>query len=170
MQIRTKLLFALAATVTAVACSDSVPPNLAPSSETPMTGTAVVPTAATTTATGVALASIHPGGVFGYSAAWNGLSGVLVGGGHIHGPADAANTGGILITLGTATASGGASQTHSTAASAASAGTSSALDTAHVTATVTVDSLKKLFRAGLLYIDVHTTANAGGELRAQLRP
>ena len=38
-----------------------------------------------------------------------------------------------------------------------------------ITATVSGDSLIKLLNAGLLYVNVHTAANAGGEIRAQLK-
>jgi len=171
MQMRTKMLAVFAATITVVAaCEQVTPPDLTVRSSDALTGAKVVPTATTSTATGTAVAAINPTGPFGYSVTWNALSGTVVGGAHIHGPADASNTAGVLITFGVATASGGASQTNSTAASGASAGTTSALDTAHITPTVTLDSLKKLYKAGLLYVDIHTTANAGGEIRAQLKP
>jgi hypothetical protein len=176
MQMRTKMLVAFATTVaTVVACEQATPPDINIHSSAVLSGANVKPTAVVTsdTTTGLALGTLNQTtGIFGYSVTWYALSGTVVGGAHIHGPADESNTAGVLVTFGTAMPFGGASQTNSTAVSGASAGTTSALDTAHiaVASLVTVDSLKKLFKAGLLYVDIHTTANPGGELRAQLKP
>src|SRR6185295_16861815 len=174
MQMRTKMLVAFATTVVAVvACEQATPPDTNIRSTAILSGANVKPTAVTTSdsTTGVVKATLNTTtGIFGYSVTWFALSGSVVGGAHIHGPADENNTAPALVTFGTAMPFGGASQTNSTAASGTSAGTSSFLDTAHiaVASLVTVDSLKKLYKAGLLYVDIHTTANAGGELRAQL--
>jgi hypothetical protein len=37
-----------------------------------------------------------------------------------------------------------------------------------ITATVSGDSLKTLLDAGQLYVNVHTVANGGGEIRGQI--
>jgi len=39
-----------------------------------------------------------------------------------------------------------------------------------ISTTVNGDSLKKLLLAGKTYVNIHTTTNPGGEIRAQLIP
>ena len=54
-------------------------------------------------------------------------------------------------------------------AAGSSSGNVKVTSTAVITATVSGDSLIKLLNKGLLYVNVHTAANAGGEIRAQLK-
>jgi len=46
---------------------------------------------------------------------------------------------------------------------------SGAMLTANLPAGVTLDSLKALLASGNAYVDVHTSANTGGELRGQIK-
>ena len=94
--------------------------------------------------------------------------------GHIHGPyvlGGGTNSAGVILNFDPAAAPAGATGVTFTGLKAAIAGSASGsytLSSANVSATVTGDSLKKLLLAGNAYVNIHTTANGGGEIRAQI--
>lgn len=101
--------------------------------------------------------------VFTYDVSFQGMtSNVTLG--HIHGPAAAtANASPILDfkSLPGSTFTFGA-------LSGTAHGTTTLNAANQLTATVNGDSLKKLLLAGLTYVNIHTTQNGGGEIRAQI--
>jgi hypothetical protein len=101
--------------------------------------------------------------VFTYDLTFSGLS-ALVTSGHIHGPATATANAGTTINFATWP---GASFTTGVLAGTAH-GVATLTSATQITAAVSGDSLKKLLFAGLTYANVHTTANAGGEIRGQI--
>lgn len=101
--------------------------------------------------------------VFTYDVTFSGLS-ALVTSGHIHGPATATANSGTTINFAT---SPGASFTTGVLAGTAH-GVATLTSATQITTAVSGDSLKKLLFAGLTYANIHTTANAGGEIRGQI--
>lgn len=93
-------------------------------------------------------------GVMTYRIDVTGLSGNAVGA-HLHGPADASAAAGVMIGF-----TGLATGTTVRLVSGTLAGS----------ATVSVDSAATLMRKGLIYVNVHTAANPGGEVRGQVVP
>lgn len=91
-----------------------------------------------------------------YSVTVNGLSGAPTAS-HIHAPADANSAAGVLVNFNPAAVTTG---------SGTFSGTLSQSDIRN--AAVSMDSTLKLVRAGLAYVNVHTSANGGGEIRGQL--
>ena len=166
MHIRTKLLIAFASTVTAVvACEDATGTTANAHFGGTLTGAKEMPTATTSTATGTAVLATTAVGGLSYSVTWNGLTGTVTGA-HIHGPADAANTAGVLIDF-SALPTGSAGQSIVTALNGTASGTVN-LKGAALFGGITGDSVLKLLNAGKLYVNVHTAANASGEIRAQI--
>jgi hypothetical protein len=89
--------------------------------------------------------------------------------GHIHGPAaTTANAGVILNFNPTTNQIPGSTFTGFGAANNGRAQGSLTLTSAVIGGGVNGDSLKKLLIAGLTYVNVHTTQNGGGEVRAQV--
>lgn len=167
MHTRIKLLVAFAATIAAVAACESsteIDSNLRFAGI--LNGAKEKPTATTSTAAGQALVVLNSAGTLSYSVTWTGLTGVPTGA-HIHGPADSNNTAGVLINF-SALPTGSANQSITLTAAGSASGNVNVKGAAVITATVSGDSLVKLLNAGLLYVNVHTAANAGGEIRAQL--
>jgi hypothetical protein len=85
---------------------------------------------------------------------------------HIHGPADATENAGVIVdfssipvALGTGTITLGATS---------GTGSGSLNLSANVAAGISGDSLRKLFNAGEVYVNVHTVTNGSGELRGQI--
>ena len=164
--VPTRLLVAFAACIAAVAACES-------STEIPgslhfvgvMNGTKEKPTATTSTATGQAVVVLFSTGIMSFSVTWTGLTGAATGA-HVHGPADSNNTAGVLIDFSALPAG---SATITLTADGGATGNVNVKGTAVVTATVSGDSLVKLLNAGLLYVNVHTAANANGEIRTQLK-
>jgi hypothetical protein len=133
-----------------------------------LTGASIKPTAIETDATGSFTASISALGdsaSLTYDIEFAGLDSNSTAA-HVHGPADENNTGAVLVDL-TAIPPGGSG----TVQLGGTSGTGSGIIDlkADATATVSGDSLHTLLLAGRLYVDVHSSANAAGEIRGQLR-
>lgn len=161
MKFRLALTSLLALSVVgAVACGDDDDPNGPPNTETftaILTGPAERPTPVATTATGTATFTATTSGsttTITYTASVTGLSGPATLA-HIHGPADLSIAAPPIVTL-TITGTG----TSGTIVS----GTFTA--TGH--ATIDMAALLALMRAGNTYINIHTAANAPGEIRGQI--
>lgn len=118
----------------------------------------------TSTATGTFSAALDTvTNVFVYDITFSGLS-ANVTAGHIHGPAaPTANAG---TTINFATLAGATFSTGQTSGTAH--GQTTLLPTTQITATIRGDSLKTLLFAGLTYVNIHTTALPGGEIRGQI--
>lgn len=170
MHNRTKLLVAFAATIAAVgACEGAtfVDPNT--HYDGSLSGAKEVP-AVTSAGSGTAIASVTPAGWLAYSITWNGLGGAATAA-HIHGPADEATTAGVLINFAALPAApNGSSQAISLGTSGYASGQVNLKGTATFgTTAISGDSVLALLNAGRLYVNVHTAANGGGEIRSQLK-
>lgn len=95
--------------------------------------------------------------------------------GHIHGPYiknGGTNSAGVILNFDPAFAPTGATGVTFVGLKAALAGSASGsytLGSGNVgTSSVSGDSLKKLLLAGNAYVNIHTTANGGGEIREQI--
>lgn len=164
---RTKLLVAFAACIAAAAaCESSTEVVSSLNYAGVLNGAKEKPTASTSTATGQALVVVNSTGTLSYSVTWTGLTGAVTGA-HIHGPADSNTVAAVLVDF-SALPAGSAGQAITLTAAGAASGNVNVKGAAVITATVSGDSLQKLLNAGLLYVNVHTVANAGGEIRAQL--
>jgi Cu/Zn superoxide dismutase len=161
---RPAIVCALAACVALAAACDSstdvTPPvtyraTLNAASEVPPT---------TSNGTGIFSAQLLPDSTLSYSLTWSGLTGTS-NGAHIHGPGNATQIAGILVDF-AATPAGTTNATITQGASGSASGNLN-LKLA-ITATVSGDSLLKLLDLGLLYVNVHTVANSGGEIRGQI--
>ena len=91
-----------------------------------------------------------------YTVTVSGLTGAPTAS-HIHAPASADAATGVLVNFNPAAV---------TSTAGTFSGTFSQSDIRN--AAVSVDSTLKLVRAGLAYVNVHTAANGGGEIRGQL--
>jgi len=102
--------------------------------------------------------------VFTYDVTFQGMtSNVTLG--HIHGPATTTTNASPILNFGTLPGA-----TFVTGATSGSAHGVTTLNAGNqLTATVNGDSLKKLILAGLTYVNIHTTQNGGGEIRAQIK-
>jgi hypothetical protein len=151
--IRTVCAALLAASLVVVACDDEDP--IEPEQDTftaALTGAAERPTPVTTTATGTFTATLNPTTkTFSYTLTQTGLTGVTAA--HIHGPGTVDQAVGVIVPLTTPTTSP----------------VTGTFGAAQITAaTVSIDSLITLMRTGRAYVNVHTTAFPGGNIRGQL--
>jgi len=127
-----------------------------------MTGAQENPTN-TSTATGSFSGTLDPEtNVMTYTLSFTGLgsNSILA---HIHGPAAVGVNANVLVDFSAAPrliAFGATSGTGS--------GTINIAPTAVITATVTGDSLRKLFDLGLLYVNIHSANIGAGEIRGQI--
>lgn len=169
MPTGTKLLIAFAACIAAVAACESSTEATSTNSNYAglLNGAKEKPTASTSTATGQALVVVNAAGTLSFSVTWTGLTGAITGA-HIHGPADSLTAAAVLINFQALPAGSAQPVTVVTTATGSASGNVNVKGTAVITGTVSGDSLVKLLNAGLLYVNVHTAANAGGEIRAQL--
>jgi hypothetical protein len=157
-QLRAVALFAAISSASIVAaCNDDDDDLTNPTEEefsVTMNGANERPNPVTTNATGSADLSFTGSGPIAFTITVSGLSGPATAA-HIHGPADASQTADPIVTFtGLSTSPSGQLVTGSI--------------TQTGTATVSLDSLKRLFRNGRAYINVHTAANVPGEIRGQI--
>lgn len=156
------LLCGVLAGALAVACGDDDPtgPEQFIYGAT-LSGANERPTAVTTSGTGTFHGALSAGGVLNYTISWSGL-GSNSNAAHIHGPITPGSTAaaGVLIDLNAPTE--GRTVTHGTNGSGTASGTID-LNVA-LNATVSADSLRKLFNNQGLYVNVHTVNNPGGEI------
>lgn len=141
----------LVVAVSAAGCDSDGPTGPEPERFTAtLTGSAERPNPVTTSATGTATVEFNPAtSSFSYTLATSGLTSVT--GAHIHGPATLEQAAGVLVPLDMPT-TGSVTGTFTSVAAAG----------------VSVDSLLVLLRNGRAYVNVHTAANPGGEIRGQL--
>jgi hypothetical protein len=121
----------------------------------------------TTTATGAASFEAVGDTAISYSITLNGITGVTMG--HIHTGAAGVN-GGVMVWL--LPPNGSAAQAPSGAINGAAA--SGRITQAWIRGVggqpaISLDSLKRLMRSGNAYVNVHTSAFGGGEVRGQIR-
>jgi hypothetical protein len=131
-----------------------------------LTGAAERPTAITTTATGSWRGELDPQtNTMTYTLSYTGLS-ANSNLAHIHAQSDASTTANVVLNFANFAGSTTFFTPGSTSGSAAgvvnmSGGTVQGLS-------ITGDSLKKAMDAGMAYVNVHTTAHTGGEIRGQI--
>lgn len=169
---RTRLVGVLSAMALVVACESSTDVQGSTSYGATLNGANEKPAAVTTSGTGVFSASLHPtNGTLSYNLTWTGLSGPATVGAHIHGPGGPNDVVGVLVdfrspptgTTNVAFSNLGAGATSATGSASGNLDLKLAIN-----ATVSGDSLRKLLDAGQLYVNVHTAANGGGEIRGQI--
>jgi hypothetical protein len=128
------------------ACSDD-PED--PGNETytaTLSGAAERPTPVTTTATGTASLTVNANRTITYSLNATGMTPTMQ---HIHGPANAENAAGVIVTV--------------------QLGNNLTLTPSSFTGTVSYDSLLVLLRNDMTYFNVHSAAFPNGEIRGNLR-
>lgn len=166
IQIRQLRLVALVLVFGSVACDVGETVSAAPEQfASALSGSNEVPPV-TTTATGNATFTAIGDTAISYSIVVNGLTGVTMG--HIH-VGGAGVSGGVVVWL---------LPPNGTAPQPASGTVNGTLATGTITAAwirgigtsapISLDSLKSLMRSGNAYVNIHTSANGGGELRGQI--
>ena len=159
MRSRTVLLASLAAAGVAISCSDSNDPTAPVALESyvaNMTGAKERPTPNTSTSTGTGTFVFETSGEISYLVTVPSTTplSALPTGLHIHAPADTGQSVGVIVGF-----NGFAVATSGVMAEGTIRG---------VSATVSLDSLKALIRNGRVYLNLHSTAFTGGEIRGQL--
>ena len=97
---------------------------------------------------------VKSGGVYTYTITYTGMTGPLTMG-HIHGPSVAGANAPVIVPF-------------ADAPGAPATGTLTGTFTSTNTATISNDSLDVLMRTGNAYVNLHTAAHPGGEIRGQL--
>ena len=147
------LMAAIVVSATAIACGDDnsvvVPGSVTfgttmngagenPAKNVPGVGTATI---------------VKSAGVYTFTINYSGMSGPLTGA-HIHGPAAAGANANVIVPFSTT--------------GAGASGTLTGTFTSTNTAAISNDSLDVLMTNGNAYVNLHTAANPGGEIRGQL--
>ncbi|HEX7980532.1 MAG TPA: CHRD domain-containing protein [Gemmatimonadaceae bacterium] len=147
------LMAAIVAGATALACNNNdnvLLPNSVtfattmngagenPAKNVPGTGTATI---------------VKSAGTYTFTITFTGMTGPLTGA-HIHGPAGVGANANIIVPF--------------SVAGAGTSGTLTGTFSSTNTATISNDSLDVLMRTGNAYVNLHTAANPGGEIRGQL--
>lgn len=131
-----------------------------------LTGAGERPTPITTSATGTWTGVLDPQtNTMTYTLSYSGLSANSTGG-HIHAQADANTTGNVVLNFASFTGATTAFTSGNTSGSAAGV-----VNMAGGTVTglfITGDSLRKAMDAGMAYVNVHSSAHTGGEIRGQI--
>jgi hypothetical protein len=148
------LLAAIVFSATAVACDDNDDDLVSPNNPTfvaTLNGANEVPPKAVA---GTGTASIvKNGATYTYTITYSGMTGVL-NGAHIHGPAAADVNAVVIVPF--------------DFAGAGASGTLTGTFTGTNNVNISPDSLDKLMTSGNAYVNLHTVANGGGEIRGQL--
>jgi len=169
MRSRFTLALGACAVVAIAACSDSNGPTTSGFSGL-LNGTKIKPTPTTAVGSG-SFSAIIANDTLTYFVGWGSLSAPQTGA-HLHGPADANSVGDVLIDF-SSLPTAGATDTLIYEGSFVSGTNGSATGKIYlgknVTPTVSGDSLRKLFDAGMVYVDVHTPAHSEGEIRTQVQ-
>ncbi len=143
---------AVAMTAFAISCGDSGPnpptytATLAGANERP---------AVVSTGTGVAT-FVDLGTEIAWTLEFNGLTNVIAS--HIHGPGDTNQSVGVIFNLFIPVGNTGAAKPLTVEGTLNNA----------MNVNVSLDSLRTLFNNGKAYVNIHTTANTGGEIRGQI--
>jgi hypothetical protein len=145
----------------AIACEDDETGPEAERFTADLTGAAERPDPVTTDATGTANFTVS-GDDVEFEITGEDLVGVRLA--HIHGPATTEVAAGILVTLLTPVAAPGFNVANGTVSEGTFPSVAYALATG-----ITLDSVLVLMRNGMAYVNVHTVANGGGEIRGQIR-
>jgi Cu/Zn superoxide dismutase len=147
------LMAAILVGATAVACGSDSTTTPGPSTwVATMNGAAEFPPK-TVTGTGSATIVKTATG-YTYTITYQGMTGNLTGG-HIHGPAPTGANAAVIVPFANATG-------------AANAGTLAGTFASTNTTAISNDSLEVLMTNGNAYVNLHTQANGGGEIRGQL--
>jgi hypothetical protein len=144
----------------AAACEDDETGPEAERFTATLTGAAERPNPVTTDASGEANFTVR-GDEVEFEITGEDLVGVRLA--HIHGPATAEVAAGILVTLLTPVAAPGFNVDDGTISEGTFPSDAFTLATG-----VTLDSVLVLMRNGMAYVNVHTVANGGGEIRGQI--
>ena len=141
--------------VVATSCgSDSTAPAL-PTYTATLSGANEKPNAITSSGTGVAT-FVDAGSEIDWTLQFDGLTNAFAS--HIHGPGDANTVAGVIVNLFLPVGNTGAPKPV----------TMQGVITNNSNTSVSLDSLRALFNNGKAYVNVHTTANGGGEIRGQV--
>ena len=164
----TRALFVSALAFTA-ACDDSTDPNANNITYTAtLTGAAEKPNAVTTSGTGTWTGTYNPStGILSYTLSYSGMTANTISA-HIHGPATVDQSVGVIvnldqpaqartITIGATSGTGTGTVNLNVGSTYTAAG-----------ATITGAQLKDLLDQGMTYVNIHTSANTGGEIRGQI--
>lgn len=151
-----------------VACggSKTTQPNTTVTYKATLSGANERPTPNSSTATGTWIGTLNTQtNVLTYTLNYTGLSANSTAS-HIHAQGDATTSAGVVLNFQSFAGATTAFAPGTTSGSAAgtvnlSGGTVTGL-------TITGDSLRKAMDAGMAYVNVHTTANPGGEIRGQI--
>ena len=147
------LMAAIVVAASAVACdSDDATAPGPPTFVASLNGASEVPAKAVQ-GTGSATI-VKNGSTYTYTINFSGMTGPLIGA-HIHGPATPTTNASVLVPFATTGATG-------------TSGTLTGTFTSTNNAAVSTDSLDVLMRTGAAYVNLHTSANTGGEIRGQL--
>lgn len=147
------LLAAIVVAATAVACgsdNNSVTPQLPTYTATMNGANEVGPKAVAGTGNATV---VKNGATYTYTITYTGMTGNLTGA-HIHGPAAAGVNASVIVPF--------------DITGAGTSGTLTGTFTGTNNVNITPDSLDKLMTSGNAYVNLHTAANGGGEIRGQL--
>ena len=148
-----KILLALGLGILIFAACNTTP--AVPTYKATLSGAAEKPTAVVTAGTGDVIATLN-GTTLTVKINFSGLTGAAAAA-HIHGPADEAGTAGVLCDFAGKIVAG------------ATAGTGSIDATCALDGSVKPDLTVANLDAGKFYVNIHTAANGGGEVRGQLK-
>ena len=168
-----RLVYVVGACVALTAgCEDSTDVDGSTTYSATLTGAKEVP-ANQTTGTGTFSASLHPtNGTLSYNITWSGLTGPAVNGGHIHGPATASQNVGVLVDF-RSPPTGSTNVQFSNLGTGATSSSGSASGNLNlnlaINANVTGEQFLEYLNTGQLYVNIHTAANGGGEIRGQIQ-